>query len=147
MEKEIKRLLASKLEKIEDLDKHTQKISDALEAENTEELLKILSIRQQLMEEIDSIDSRLLSFFEGNINIFAKYINDGDRELKEIYNDIAVSLKKTRELDSENIRDAQELFTKLKEDISNLKQTENALKGYGIIGTSFRDGAFIDTKK
>ena len=74
MEKEIKRLLASKLEKIEDLDKHTQKISDALEAENTEELLKILSIRQQLMEEIDFIDSRLLSFFEGDIDVFTKYI-------------------------------------------------------------------------
>ena len=147
MEKEIKRLLASKLEKIEDLDKHTQKISDALEAENTEELLKILSIRQQLMEEIDSIDSRLLSFFEGDIDVFTKYINDGDRELKEIYNDIAVSLKKTREFDDKNMRAAQELHSKLKEDMSKLKQTENALKGYGIIGTSSSDGAIIDTKK
>jgi mevalonate kinase len=147
MEKEIKKLLASKLEKIEDLDKHTQKISDALEAENTEELLKILSVRQRLMEEIDFIDSRLLSFFEGDIDVFTKYINDGDRELKEIYNDIAVSLKKTREFDDKNMRAAQELHSKLKEDMSKLKQTENALKGYGIIGTSSSDGAFIDTKK
>jgi hypothetical protein len=56
-------------------------------------------------------------------------------------------LKKIRELDDKNMKVTQELFSKLKEDISKLKQAENALKGYGIIGTSSRDGAFIDTKK
>ncbi|MGI5858999.1 MAG: flagellar export chaperone FlgN [Tepidanaerobacteraceae bacterium] len=146
MEKEVKRLLESKLEKIEDLYKYTQDISDALEEENTEVLITVLSSRQRLMEDIDSIDSRLLSFFNGNFDELTNVINSSHK-LKEIYNDITVSLKKIRELDDKNMKVTQELFSKLKEDISKLKQAENALKGYGIIGTSSRDGAFIDTKK
>ena len=147
MEKEIERLLASKLEKLENLLEYTQNISDTLEEEHTEELLKILSLRQLLMEDIDSIDSRLLSFFEGDLNAFTKYITDGSYKLRDIYKSIVTLLKKTQELDDKNITGAQELFSRLKGDINSLKQAENALKGYGIIGTSSRDGAFIDTKK
>lgn len=147
MEKEIEGLLASKLEKLENLFKHTQNIAHILEEEDTEELLKILSLRQLLMEDIDSIDSRLLSFFEGDLNAFTKYITDGSRGLKDIHKNIATLLKKTQELDDKNITGAKELFSKLKGDINSLKQAENALKGYGIIGTGSHDGAFIDTKK
>lgn len=147
MDKEIKRLLASKLNKMEDLYKYTQNISDTLEKQDTEELLKILNNRLRVMEDIDSIDGELLSFFEGDINALTKYIINGGCELKESYNNIAASIKKIQEIDDRNLTSARELFSNLKEDIGNLRQAENALKGYGIIGKSSRDGAFIDTKK
>ncbi|WP_296972206.1 flagellar export chaperone FlgN [Tepidanaerobacter sp. EBM-38] len=147
MDKDIAGLLKSKLEKLETLYKYTQNISDALKKDDTEELLKILNSRQRLMEEVDSLDCQLLSFFEGNIDAFKEYVADDNKILKAVYDNIGVFLKKIQQLDAENTAVMQKLFSKLKDDISNLKQAENALKGYGIIGKSARDGAFIDTKK
>lgn len=147
MENEIKRLLLSKLEKIENFYEHTQNIHKTLEEEDTEKLLGLFNARQQLIEDIDQIDSRLLLFFDGNFNELSKYIIKGDEALIKIYNNILTFLKKIRKYDDENIIGTRKLLSKIKGDISHLKQAGNALKGYGIIGKSSHDGAFIDTKK
>ena len=147
MEKEIKGLLQSKLEKIQNMNQHTQSIYESLEKEDTNKLVEILKIRQQLMAEIDSIDSQLLSLFKGDFEEFLKYISSQNKELKKIYSDTATLIKKIKVLDDKNSTSARELLSKIRGDIGNLKQAKNALKGYGIIGKSSNDGAFIDTKK
>lgn len=147
MEQEIKRLLLGKLEKIENLYEHTQNIHEILEDEDTEKLLELSNARQQVMDDVDYIDSQLLSFFNGDFNVFLKYIVNSDKELINIHNNILTLLQEIQEQDDKNIISTRKLFKQIKGDISHLKQASHALKGYGIIGKSPRDGAFIDTKK
>lgn len=146
MDKEVKGLLEKKLNKMKKLFNVTESISDAAQQEDAEELLKFLKSRQQLINNIDKIDTKLLNFFNDDISGFIKYTL-GDCKLRAVHNDILSLLKKIKEIDDINLDGIKALFSKLKEDICKLRQTETALKGYGIIGAGSRDGAFIDTKK
>ncbi len=147
MDKEVKGLLEKKLNKMKKLFNVTESISDAARQEDAEELLKFLKSRQQLMDDIDQIDGQLLNFFNDDAKALIKFVLNGDNEIQVIHNNIMSQLKKIKELDDKNLEDIKALFSKLKQDIHNLKRTETALKGYGIIGTGSQDGAFIDTKK
>lgn len=146
MEETVKSLLEQKLNVMENLLNITQRISDIIKREDTEELLIALNDRQQLINNIDKIDTKLLNFFNDDISGFIKYTL-GDCKLRAVHNDILSLLKKIKEIDDINLDGIKALFSKLKEDICKLRQTETALKGYGIIGAGSRDGAFIDTKK
>ena len=146
MEETVKNLLEQKLNVMENLLNITQRISDIIKREDTEELLIALNDRQQLINNIDKIDTKLLNFFNDDISGFIKYTL-GDCKLRAVHNDILSLLKKIKEIDDINLDGIKALFSKLKEDICKLRQTETALKGYGIIGAGSRDGAFIDTKK
>ena len=146
MEETVKSLLEQKLNVMENLLNITQRISDIIKREDTEELLIALNDRQQLINNIDQIDTKLLNFFNDDISGFIKYTL-GDCKLRAVHNDILSLLKKIKEIDDINLDGIKALFSKLKEDICKLRQTETALKGYGIIGAGSRDGAFIDTKK
>jgi len=146
MKETVKSLLEQKLNMMENLLNITQRISEIIKREDTEELLIALNDRQQLINNIDQIDTKLLNFFNDDISGFIKYTL-GDCKLRAVHNDILSLLKKIKEIDDINLDGIKALFSKLKEDICKLKQTETALKGYGIIGAGNRDGAFIDTKK
>lgn len=146
MEETVKSLLEQKLNVMENLLNITQRISDIIKREDTEELLIALNDRQQLINNIDQIDTKLLNFFNDDISGFIKYTL-GDCKLRAVHNNILSLLKKIKEIDDINLDGIKALFSKLKEDICKLRQTETALKGYGIIGAGSRDGAFIDTKK
>ena len=146
MEETVKSLLEQKLNVMENLLNITQRISEIIKREDTEELLIALNDRQQLINNIDQIDTKLLNFFNDDISGFIKYTL-GDCKLRAVHNNILSLLKKIKEIDDINLDGIKALFSKLKEDICKLKQTETALKGYGIIGAGNRDGAFIDTKK
>ena len=146
MKETVKSLLEQKLNMMENLLNITQRISEIIKREDTEELLIALNDRQQLINNIDQIDTKLLNFFNDDISGFIKYTL-GDCKLRAVHNDILSLLKKIKEIDDINLDGIKALFSKLKEDICKLRQTETALKGYGIIGAGNRDGAFIDTKK
>lgn len=147
MKKKIKDLLKSKLKLIQDFQKYTDGLTGVLKEGDTQKLLEVLNMRQQLIKKIDSIDSELLSFFDGDFNNYTKHIVTSEGELKKIHEDIVVILKKIRKSDDESIKGIQKLHSELKEDIYKLREAENALKGYGFMGKSLSDGAFIDTKK
>lgn len=147
MDREIKSLLEQKLDLMENLLNITQSISEIIKKEDTEELLKVLKTRQQVMDDIDLLDNKLLKFFKNDAYALIKYILNSDSKLQVTYDNILSLIKKIKRLDDANLEGTKTLFSKLKQDITALKQTETALKGYGIIGTSNRDGAFIDTKK
>jgi len=146
MEETVKNLLEQKLNVMENLLNITQRISEIIKREDTEELLIALNDRQQLINNIDQIDTKLLNFFNDDISGLIKYTL-GDCKLRAVHNNILSLLKKIKEIDDINLDGIKALFSKLKEDICKLRQTETALKGYGIIGAGSRDGAFIDTKK
>lgn len=147
MEKEIKPLLLKKLEKMENLLKLTQSIAETLKKEDTEELLKILNARQKLMAEIDLLDSRVLSCFNADKTALIKFISNDSGELKANYNNIKALIEKTKELDDANLESINSLFAELTEDMKNLKQAENAMKGYGFYKQDDFSGAFINTMK
>ncbi|NLZ53149.1 MAG: hypothetical protein GX892_08385 [Thermoanaerobacteraceae bacterium] len=75
-----------------------------------------------------------------------KYVFNSS-DLQTAHDNIASLVIQIKEIDDKNLKIIKTLFSKLKQDIAKLKQTENALKGYGIVGTDSRDGAFIDTKR
>jgi len=147
MEKEIKPLLFMKHKKMENLLEFTQEISDTLKRKDTEELLKVLSARQQLMEEINLLDSRVLSYCNGDKILFSNIILNGSQELKEIHDSTKALLEKIKSVDDANLSGIKSLFAELKEDMKNLKQAESAMKGYGFYRSGGSSGAFIDTKK
>ncbi|MGB4632071.1 MAG: flagellar protein FlgN, partial [Tepidanaerobacteraceae bacterium] len=70
-----------------------------------------------------------------------------DGQLKAINDSVLSLVTRIKAVDDANLEGVKNLFAKLKEDIAAFRQTETALKGYGLLGTSNRDGAFIDTKK
>lgn len=146
MDREITSLLEQKLDKINELLKVTKSISDIIKKEDIEELLKLFKDRQQLMDDIDHIDGKLLTFFKDDKNALVKHINS-DGQLKAINDSVLSLVTRIKALDDANLEGVKNLFAKLKEDIAAFRQTETALKGYGLLGTSNRDGAFIDTKK
>jgi len=147
MEKEIRPLFLEKLEKVENMLKLTQEISDALEKKDSDELLKILNARQKLMKEIDLLDSRVFSYFNGDKKALMSFISEGNQEIKKTYDSIGAILKKIKALDDVNINGIKSLFDESKEDMKNLKQAETAMKGYGFYRAGGSGGAFIDTKK
>jgi len=147
MDREINSSLEQKLDKMENLLNITQSISEIIKKEDTEELLKVFKTRQQVMDDIDLLDKKLLKFFKNDAYTFKKHILKSDSKLKVTYDNILSLTKKIKGLDDANLESTKTLFSNLKQDITALKQTETALKGYGIIGTNNRDGAFIDTKK
>ncbi|HHX24779.1 MAG TPA: flagellar protein FlgN [Thermoanaerobacterales bacterium] len=147
MSNEIRSLLQEKLDKIKCFYKCTQDITRAIEEEDSEKLLELLKNRQEIIKEIEIVDNNLHSLFNGDFHVFLKKILQCNGEIKKVYNNILKFLNKIQEMDEKNLVRIKELFTKINEDISHLKQTGNALKGYGFIGKASYDGAFIDTKK
>ncbi len=147
MENQIKKLLEEKLEKVRVFDTQTRKVSDALAKKDIQGLFKILDYRQELIKDIDIVDTKLLAFFKENVDSFKTYISRSSSELKKTHSNTEALLRKVQALDEKNKETANGLFAKLKNDMENLRKTENALKGYGIIGKRSDDGAFIDTKK
>ena len=147
MDREIKSLLEQKLEVMKKMLDVTKSISEVIKKDDAEELLKILSGKQQLIEEVDQIDGKLLKFFGDDKDALIKFLHS-DSQAKAVNDSIVSTIKEIKALDDANLESIKNTFSKLKEDIATLKQTESALKGYGFIGgTGSRGGAFIDTKK
>lgn len=146
MDREIKSLLEQKLDLMENLLNMTESISEIIKKDDTEELLKVLKARQQVVDDIDLLDNKLLKFFKDDAYSLMKYVFNSS-DLQTAHDNIASLVIQIKEIDDKNLKIIKTLFSKLKQDIAKLKQTENALKGYGIVGTDSRDGAFIDTKR
>lgn len=144
--KQLTGLLARKHEKIKQMMGFTQDIREVLKLEDTQKLVELFELRQQLMDEVDVLDEKLGSLFAKDMSKLLKAIEDND-EAKKIHNGLMEDLKKMQELDKENLQKAKTMKAHIAEDISGLKKAETAMKGYGFIGTTSGDGAFIDTKK
>jgi len=146
MDREIIILLEQKLDIMKELLNITQSISEIIKKDDTEELLKVFKSRQQLMEAIDLLDSKLLKFFKDDKDALIKYLTS-DIKIRAVYDNVLSLIKEIKEIDDANLESIKNAFSKIKEDISTLRQAETALKGYGVLGTTIRNGAFIDTKK
>lgn len=148
MEKDVLKLLEDKLNYMEKLYDSTEEISGALQKDDAEGLLNVISDRQQLISEISLTDSRLSALFKGDIAAMKEYIlNSSDSKTRQLYNAIGEWLRKIKKLDDENRSSIEKMFLKLKDDLENLNSMKSALKGYGVIGKASHNGAFIDTKK
>ncbi|MDI3481904.1 MAG: hypothetical protein PWQ97_1559 [Tepidanaerobacteraceae bacterium] len=147
MDNDLKMLLSSKKNILEEIKQTTCEIGKAFEEEDIEQALKLLKLRKKQMDEVDGLDGKALSACSGDSATLLRNI-ETDGELKNIFEDIRVILKEIKEKDGENIKKAEMLKAQLSGDIADLKHTKRALKGYGVIETrQSRFGAFIDTKK
>jgi len=146
MDNNIKELLAKKHKKIREMFKITRDITSALEKEDAEGVADLYEIRRDIIDEVDNLDDRLSSFFAGDVKKLRRAISE-DYEAKGIYDILMGDLRKLAELDKENLRRAEGFKGSIAENIAGLNKTESALKGYGFMGVTTQDGAFIDTKK
>lgn len=147
MADDLKMLLSSKKNILEEIRETTWKIGKAFEEEDIEQALELLKLRKQQMDRVDDLDGKALSACSGDSAVLLRSI-EKDGELKKFFEAIRVILKGIKEKDDENIKKARELQLQLSDDITNLKHTERALRGYGAIESRpSRFGAFIDTKK
>ncbi|HHV82399.1 MAG TPA: flagellar protein FlgN [Tepidanaerobacter syntrophicus] len=148
MEKDVLKLLEDKLNYMKKLYDSTEEISGALQKDDAEGLLNVISDRQQLISEISFTDSRLSALFKGDIAAMKEYIlNSSNSKIRQSYNAIGEWLRKIKKLDDENRSSIEKMFLKLKDDLENLNSMKSALKGYGVIEKASHNGAFIDTKK
>ena len=138
--------LSNKQEKISEMLKLTQGIAEALNEEDTEKIAKLLEQREEVRSQVDIIDEKLGSFFAGDFSELLESILKDDGT-KGIYDLIVADLQKMQLLEKQNLQKAEKFKHKIAQDISSLNKTGNAMKGYGFIGKSYSDGAFIDTKK
>lgn len=119
----------------------TKEINKAIDKKDTQKILELLDARQNLINESNKIDSNIK-----NIKNLVRQAED-DLQTKKILDEINTILKYIKDIDDENRKKSSHFTGILKEKISDLKQTGNAMKGYGIIGGgTTSEGAFIDTK-
>jgi DNA repair ATPase RecN len=143
----IVRLLCKKRDVLGIILRHTIDISKVLDDKDTGKLEDILNLRQQAIEESDKIDEELSASYDGDIKELIQKITVSCGQLNDIYKEIAACLNDIKQQDHKNLTKANEVCSKISSDISKLKQTGNAMRGYGLIGGQTDGGAFIDTKK
>lgn len=116
----------------------TKEINKAIDKKDTQEILELLELRQNFINESNKIDSEIKKFIKEA---------EDDSKIRKILDKINTVLRKIKDIDDENRRKSSHFTDTIKGKISDLKQTGNAMKGYGIIGKgTASEGAFIDTK-
>ncbi|MCR4431708.1 MAG: hypothetical protein NUV45_11910 [Tepidanaerobacteraceae bacterium] len=144
---DLQMFLASKKGIVEEIRNTTLDILKALEAKDAELVLKLLKLRKQQMDKIDEMDNNAASAFSGDRNALQKRI-ESDMESKNIFQSIMSLLKEVKGKDDECMIKVRKLRDEISVDLTNLKQTGRALKGYGASQSQPSGyGAFIDTKK
>ncbi|MGI6485466.1 MAG: flagellar protein FlgN [Tepidanaerobacteraceae bacterium] len=146
-ENEIYGLMQKKLDCLKTILGHTATVSELLDLGDTGGLEVTLDMRQREIDESDKIDRELSVLHNRDLNVFIKNMAGRRDRLGHIYEEIVTCLNEISQLENENICKAGKLMVQISDYISKLKQTSNAMKGYGIIGSHPNDGAFIDTKK
>lgn len=126
--------------------KYTEDISKALESQEIEKTVELFQHRQQLIEKLNYITQKIE---ENTGSSLKKLLEDRSKEdNQEVIDEIAFLLKKIKTLDDDNKIKMDLLKTSITEEITKIKQTGNAMKGYGIIGDRpSSEGAFIDMKR
>lgn len=120
----------------------TKKINKAIEEEDAQKITRLLETRQKLIEDSERVDVDL-----ENLKISTEQVRDNP-EIVKIIDEIVRLLENIKEIDDDNIKRASQFAESIKAKITELKQTGNAMKGYGIIKKgATSEGAFIDMKK
>lgn len=120
----------------------TIKMNKAIEQKDTQKITQLVNIKQKLIKKSEKIDVNIK-----NIKTFIKQIKD-DQEMAKVLDEITKLFGEIRKIDNDNIKKSGQLAENIKTKISDLKQTGNAMRGYGIIGNSTTsEGAFIDMKQ
>ncbi len=141
------RLLCNKRDVLGVILRHTIDISKVMDDRDTGRLGEILNLRQQAIEESDKIDEELSALFNGDLKELLQIITDSGGQLNDVFKEIEACLNDIKQHDRKNLIKADEVYHKILSDISKLKQTGNAMRGYGFIRGQTDSGAFIDTKK
>ena len=113
-----------------DLYDFTKKQKELIDEGDFDKLFKVLQEKDKLIEQIDKRD--LKSYLKG------------EKKPERVYKTIQDLMKKTKELEDENIAELQEKSSDIKAKMQELSQKENRRKGYNQKNSY--EAKFIDKK-
>lgn len=135
--------------------KLTEEQSNVITEDNTEELQRIIELKQQQMDMIDELDqafevyySRLKSLMgvQSLEELKMSELN-GASELKQIVTSVYDIIKQIQKLEDLNNKKARDILDKLSSEIRQIKQAQKVNNGYNMGGSLPQQSYYFDKKK
>ncbi|EMS70390.1 flagellar protein FlgN [Ruminiclostridium cellobioparum] len=135
--------------------KLTEEQSNVITEDNTEELQRIIELKQQQMDMIDELDqafevyySRLKSLMgvQSLEELKMSELN-GASELKQIVTSVYDIIKQIQKLEDLNNKKARDILDKLSSEIRQIKQAQKVNNGYNMGGNLPQQSYYFDKKK
>ncbi len=135
--------------------KLTEEQSNVITEDNTEELQRVIELKQQQMDMIDELDqafevyySRLKSLMgvQSLEELKMSELN-GASELKQIVTSVYDIIKQIQKLEDLNNKKARDILDKLSSEIRQIKQAQKVNNGYNMGGNLPQQSYYFDKKK
>lgn len=135
--------------------KLTEEQSNVITEDNTEELQRVIELKQQQMDMIDELDqafevyySRLKSLMgvQSLEELKMSELN-GASELKQIVTSVYDIIKQIQKLEDLNNKKARDILDKLSSEIRQIKQAQKVNNGYNMKGNLPQQSYYFDKKK
>jgi len=146
------RLSVDKRDRLKEIFNLTKDQEEVIKEDRTEDLGKLLSKKDKLMEMVDDLDREFISLYEAvKVKEQVDSFYDLDvkkygqlRDLKDIVGDINKILDQLASLDKRNIESMKASLDRTKSDLKQVKEVQRAYKGYSYEESG---SILIDEKK